>query len=239
MPDPVQLQKISCVSCGAPIIPNPEGVCCPYCSSFQMPQKPQRTPDEIPGDFFARRGYEAYNREEYTLCIAELEKAIPLPLQKYTLMDVFTVIGNAYNNLGHSNLAIPNFEKAIAQDIHAYKAWVGLGIANRHCSHFDEAERCYNEALAIQPDYAELHASLGALYFFQGKNKRAISEFERAVQLDSSVAVAHGNLALAYATAGRFDEAEVSLRTAVSLGYKTYKTIRERINNLKALGETL
>lgn len=233
-----QLQKMSCVSCGAPIIlPNPEGIYCPYCGTFQVTPKPQHAPSENPGDYFARRGFEAYNRGEYTLSIAELEKAIPLLLKKYTLMDIYTVIGNAYDNLDHPNLAIPYFEKAIAEDIHAYKAWVGLGIANRRLSRFNEAERCYNEALAIQPDYAELHASLGALYFFQGKNERAITALEKAVMLDSSVAVAHANLALSYATAGRFDEAEASLRTAVSLGYKKYQTIRDRINNLKEMDQ--
>ncbi|HPH96890.1 MAG TPA: tetratricopeptide repeat protein [Anaerolineaceae bacterium] len=230
--------KSICVSCGAPILPNQEGTKCPYCGTFQVPEKPPEIPDENPGDFFVRRGFEAYSRGEYNLCISELEKAIPMPLEKYSLMDVFTAIGNAYDHLDHPNLAIPFYEKAIAEDIHAYKAWVGLGIANRRLSRFNEAERCYNEALAIHPNYAELHASLGALYFFQNKNNLAIASLEKAIQLDPSVAVAHANIALAYAQAGRFDEAEAALRTAVSLGYKNYKTIRDRINSIKELGIT-
>ena len=99
---------------------------------------------------------------------------------------------------------------------------------------FTEAERCYMRALELRPDYAELHASIGALYIYQDKYDQAVQHLEKATKLDSQLPEAWSNLSLAYATVGRFTEADASLKKAIMLGYQNGPIIQDRINNLKA-----
>jgi len=108
---------------------------------------------------------------------------------------------------------------------------------NRKLGRYDEAERCYREALSLNPDYAELHASLGALYIYRDEAQRAIAALERAIQLDPNCAVAHANIAIAYAMTGRFDEADAALRRAVMRGYKQGEAVRQRIEGFRALSK--
>jgi Flp pilus assembly protein TadD len=99
----------------------------------------------------------------------------------------------------------------------------------------DQAEASYNQALAIEPDYAELHASLGVLYIVREEPEQAVTTLEKAIALDPQLAVAHANIALAYAMVGRFEEAEAALKQATALGYQDSAIIQERIDNLKEL----
>ena len=109
-----------------------------------------------------------------------------------------------------------------------------MGIAYRHMGDYPEAERCYTQAIRIDPEYAEAHASLGALNVHRGEATKAIEALETAIRLDPALATAHGSLALAYAMARRFDDAERELQQAVVLGYANHPVVRERIDALRA-----
>ena len=91
----------------------------------------------------------------------------------------------------------------------------------------------YQLALKLAPDYAELHASMGALAIYQSDFDTAVTHLEEAVELDDSLPVAHSNLALAYASVGRFDDADAELKKAIIRGYHQPEVIRERIDELR------
>ena len=224
---------IKCSQCGAPIKPEGEKLACPYCGMVQILQPVAL---ELSGDDLARQAIDLHLKDNYTLSIQTLEQAIKKGVsRRYKMLDLLTIMGNNYMELGEQEKALTWYSKAIDLDKRAYKAWVGMGISYRKQGKLQEAERCYQTALSIEPKYAELHASLGALYFIQGKAALAVETLEKAVRLDPSLAIAHANLALAYALAGRFEPADASLRQAVALGYKEYENIRQRIAALKAL----
>jgi tetratricopeptide (TPR) repeat protein len=194
----------------------------------------EMTQETVTGDILAQRGIEAYQRGEYSKAVQLLEQSLQVGISQFKPVLICTILGNNYSDMGNLERAVASYQRALELDTRFYKAWVGLGIANRKLGNFAETERCYQTALEIAPNYAELHASLGALYIFQGKSPEAIRALEKAIALDPSVAVAHGNIALAYAMANRFAEAEAALKQAVVLGYKEHKNIRERIQALKA-----
>src|SRR5690606_10008955 len=97
----------------------------------------------------------------------------------------------------------------------------------------DKAKESYLQAMQIDPDDPELRLSLGVLYILQGNEDAAIEELEYAIELDAQIATAHANLALAYAMAGRFEEADEQLQLAIVQGYRNADIIRERIDNLR------
>ena len=186
------------------------------------------------GDVHASRGIEAFLAGRYDEGIEELLQAIELGVTQYDLEELYTILGNGYNELELYNEAIDAHEKAIELNPDLYEAWVNLGITYRHIGDLEQAEEHYKIALSIEPDYAELHSSIGALYIFKAEPELGIESLERAVELDPQLASAHANLALAYAMVGRFEEAEASLHQATVLGYDKWAVIQERVDSLKA-----
>ena len=79
------------------------------------------------------------------------------------------------------------------------------------------AIRAFEEALALQPEWATGYAVLGRVHLMSGRLAAAITAFERAVQLSNEEADDRALLATAYALAGRRTEAQ-GIATALSVG---------------------
>ena len=60
---------------------------------------------------------------------------------------------------------------------------------------YDEAIAAYREALALEPDFADAHCNLGAVFYNRGERDDARRHFERCLRLDSAHVEAHFNLA--------------------------------------------
>jgi tetratricopeptide (TPR) repeat protein len=61
----------------------------------------------------------------------------------------------------------------------------------------------YEQALRIQPDYAEAHNNLGVALLQLGRSQEAIAHFEQALRIKPDFAEAKTNLATARATQER------------------------------------
>lgn len=72
-------------------------------------------------------------------------------------------------------------------------------------------------AVEIDPDFAEAHNNLGALYVKQGLFEQAEAEFRRSVEIDPDAAAALQNLAQALVRLRRYPEAEQVARRALRL----------------------
>ena len=187
------------------------------------------------GDVQVATGMRLYEQRQFAEAITELEEALNKPLQDHTRSDVLTAIGNCYNKLDRFEEALTYHDRALQEDPNNYHAYVNKGIVYRLMGDYDQAATWYTKALELAPEYAELNASMGALAIYQGDYQTAISHLERAIELDDALAVAHSNLALAYATVGRFDEADDELKKAVVRGYHQPEVIRQRIEQLRKL----
>ncbi|MGH7531459.1 MAG: tetratricopeptide repeat protein [Gemmatimonadales bacterium] len=186
------------------------------------------------GDGAAERGIALYEQRDFAAAAAALDTALAAGVSAYDVELIYTVLGNALNELGRFDDAIAAHRKALEINPRFHEAWVNLGIVYRLLGEYDHAEQSYLKALELAPDYAELHASLGALYIFRDEAPRAVESLERAIRLDRTLAVAHANLAIAYAMIGKFDAAESKLRQAIVLGYRNGAVVRERIDALRA-----
>jgi tetratricopeptide (TPR) repeat protein len=172
-------------------------------------------------------------QRKFAEAIPLLEKSLNKPLVAYSKSDVLSMIGNCYNELEQFDQSLKFHQRAIKEDPKNHQAHVNKGIVHRLTGDYDAASECYATALKLAPDYAELHASAGVLAIFQEDYKKAIELLERSIELDDSLPVAHSNLAIAYATVGRFSEADQELKKAIIRGYHQPEIIRERINQLR------
>jgi adenylate cyclase len=128
----------------------------------------------------------------------------------------------------HSNRqARELFQKALELDSNyaAAYAWLGRahyematdGWAEFPAEALARAEDYAAKALAIDPDLVDAHRTLGRIYAIQFQLDRAISEIDRAVELNPSDAEAHGDRGLVLLWIGRLQDALAEHETAFAL----------------------
>jgi tetratricopeptide (TPR) repeat protein len=73
--------------------------------------------------------------------------------------------------------------------------------------HYDEAESDFKKLLEIDPDIAEIHATLGLVYFQEKKFDQAVPELRRALRLKPGLTRASTLLAMSLSEIGEYPEA--------------------------------
>ncbi len=120
--------------------------------------------------------------------------------------------------------AIPLLETIAREDPEFAPAFADLGRANylqfaqqRDTKYVEPARDASLRALAIAPDLASAHVTLGFLYASTDQNDLASHELEAALRLDTFNAAAYGALAELQRAQGRTDLIEATLQKGVSL----------------------
>jgi FkbM family methyltransferase len=102
----------------------------------------------------------------------------------------------------------PQAEEAILYNRHA----INLAMQGK----LEEAIAHFEQALRLNPDYAEGHSNLGNVYYFQRRYHAAVTCYERALRLEPNFPVAQNNLGTALSCLGRYEEAAAHCRSALS-----------------------
>jgi peroxin-5 len=113
------------------------------------------------GDAHASQGITAYEAGRYDEAIEELQQAIEMGVTEYEIEEIYTILGNTFDNLDLYDEAIDAHEKALELNPDYYKAWVNLGITYRHIGDLDRAEESYNKALKSNPNMPNYMRVLG------------------------------------------------------------------------------
>ena len=113
-----------------------------------------------------------------------------------------------------------NFDKAIELYPEFVDAWVRKGVTYFDEDNPEEAERCLNRALQIQPNNFKAIYNRGKLRLFTGRTEEAISDLDRATSLKPENAGAHQFFGEALEAAGMEYEAEIQYRIAEELRKK-------------------
>jgi TolB-like protein/DNA-binding winged helix-turn-helix (wHTH) protein len=107
--------------------------------------------------------------------------------------------------------AVGYFQQALREDPHFALAYSGLadcyGVAWWAKLDLPLAEKYAREALALQPDLAEAHASLGIIQDYEFKFADGEKELKRAVELNPNYVMAHHWRCLHLTYFGRLEEA--------------------------------
>ena len=130
--------------------------------------------------------------------------------------------------------AIPLLESVVARDASFAPAFADLARANllqftqqRDTKYIEPARRAALQALALRPDLASAHVTLGALYTRTAQYDLASHELEEAQRLDRLDATTYGALGELYRRQGRDELVEPTLRKAVTLAPDDWSLIQQ------------
>jgi tetratricopeptide (TPR) repeat protein len=118
--------------------------------------------------------------------------------------------------------------------------WFERAFAFQENKNFDEAIRCYQEAIRLNPDYAAAHNNLGVLLKDLKRYDEAEVNYRKAIELNPSLPEAYSNLGILLKNLKRYEEAEVNYRKAIEVNpdYATaYYGLGYLLNNLKRYEE--
>ena len=122
--------------------------------------------------------------------------------------------------------AVRYFRRALAHDSTYALAWAGLADARSLLSLYGyapadsvlpRAKRAAQQALALDPDLAEAHASLALVNDYRRNGPTAVRQYKRALDLNPNYARAHQWLGNLYLALGQLENATSHLQTATHL----------------------
>ena len=161
----------------------------------------------------ANLGHVLANIGQQAEAIAELQEALRIDPN----------LPEAHLNLGvqlaaqqQRDAAISHYEAALRAKPDFVEAHSNLGVLLNESKRTGEAIEHLREAIRLRPDYAEAHSNLGIALITAGDPAAGVKEFEEALQLKPDV-TAYANLAMAYAQAGRPEQAMAFAERALQL----------------------
>jgi Flp pilus assembly protein TadD len=113
-----------------------------------------------------------------------------------------------------------------------------LGIALSEQGKFDEAVKCFTEALRVKPDFANAHTNIGYVLTLQGNLNEAVVHFAEALRLDPHSAKAHYYLGQVLTQKGKINEALTHYEEALRLKPDWFELMNNLAWFLVASGET-
>ncbi len=125
--------------------------------------------------------------------------------------------------------AIENFKKTIALNPGLLPAYEMLGVCLSKTGQREEAIGVFKQGIAIDRNKDSIFNSLGYTYYLEKQYDQAVTEYGRALALNSDFALCHYNKALAHYALGQFSLAKQHLKAATALGYKGAPAFRQAV----------
>ena len=155
----------------------------------------------------------------------------PLVAHRPDHVDAHYNLGNAQLALGHVDLAIESYRRAIELEPSLAEPHNNLGIALAALGRLSEAVEAYQRAIQVQSTHAGAHNNLGIALYQLGLLEPAALACLRAIELEGSVPEAHNSLGNILKDMGRLDEAAACYQKAIEL----HPTYAEAFNNLAVM----
>jgi tetratricopeptide (TPR) repeat protein len=95
--------------------------------------------------------------------------------------------------------------------------WNKIGIAYHQMLQIGEASKDYQQAIKLNPKYAEAINNLGTVYYAKRSYRRAIGQYNKALKLAPNSASIYSNLGTAQFARKKYEEASISYQKALAL----------------------
>ena len=129
---------------------------------------------------------------------------------------------------GDFDLAIQDFDKAIALKSDDAKAYYNRGVAYGAKGDYDHAIQDYNKVIALKPGHAEAYNNRGVVYKVKGDHDHAIQDYDKAIALNPDNAEAYNNRGVVYKVKGDHDHAIQDYDKAIALKLDNAETYNNR-----------
>ena len=116
-------------------------------------------------------------------------------------------LADVYLATDRADLALPLYDEALSKDPRNVAALNGKAVALDASGNHQEAQNTYEAGLAAAPDSLKLQSNLGLSMALDGKTDESIQMLENVATDSRAGPSERQNLALAYALAGRNDDA--------------------------------
>ena len=146
--------------------------------------------------------------------------------------DAYFNMGIALARMGKTNEAKIAYEEALKRVPDYAEVHINLGNLLMARDDLAGAESHFRDAIKSRPESATGQNALGTVYARQGKTAESTVFFAEAIRLQPGYAQAHVNLANAYISLKRFDEANRELRMVLSTN-PTFEPARRAMARLQ------
>jgi predicted TPR repeat methyltransferase len=150
-----------------------------------------------------------------------------------SLAEVHRNMGALFAGQGAADEAVTAFRRALEVQSNDAVAWNGLGLVlAQQQQRFEEAERCFRQALALQPEYTEARNHLGNTLLLQRRPAEAADCYRETLRLRPDDAEAHSNLAIVCWVLEQWDEAIACWHRSLEINPNDARTHRNFGNAL-------
>jgi len=164
----------------------------------------------ILSELFAEQGH-------LELAMAELHHLTALAPPQDVLAEAYAMLGEIRRDLGDQEGATSYFSLATETDPRAADPWAALGDMARADCRWEDALRCYREALARKPDAADLQVQMGYIHLNTGHHLEAEQLFLTALEADPSEYSAYLGLSECYRNLQRPEDQFAMVKQALTL----------------------
>jgi len=130
---------------------------------------------------------------------------------------LFNIRGACYAGLGQLDVAIKNYEDAIAIKPDYAKAHFNLAGSLHDLGQMDAAVQSYEKTIEIEPNYAEAHNNLGNVFQELEQGDAAVQSYKKALEIKPDYIAAQYSLGIMLQDLGQLDEAVESYKTVLKL----------------------
>lgn len=136
--------------------------------------------------------------------------------------------GIVYSDKKNIDLALKDFNKAIAINPQYQGAYNNRGLIYRSIGKYTQAIDDFNKAIDINLEQAITYYNRGGTYISLGSYTQAINDFNRAIEIDSQYVNAYHRRGYAYNQLGMYTEALIDIDLSIELNPQDAKIWQTR-----------
>ena len=142
-------------------------------------------------------------------------------------------VGMTYFYKKENERAIAKFKKVLELEPNNYRALAMIGkILSFNKAKLDEALKYLNQAIAINPEFADAHFDMGRIYLVRGDTKRAMVEFGMVFRTEPKYAAYHYEMGLIFERMKAPDQARKEYERALQLN-PNFTRAKDALKRLK------